>query len=48
METHVTDLENTIRTGNMAQVSSELALIAGHIKKTQAAVINIITELKKV
>jgi len=43
METHVTDLENTIRTGNIAQVSSELTLIAGHIKRTQTAVINIIT-----
>jgi len=46
-ETHVTDLENTIRTGNMAQVSSELTLIAGNIKRTQTAVINIITGLKK-
>jgi len=47
MQTHVTDLENTIRTGNMAQVSSELTLIAGHIKRTQSAVINIITGLKR-
>jgi len=47
METHVTDLENTIRTRNMAQVSSQLTLIAGHIKRTQRAVINIITGLKR-
>jgi len=47
METHVTDLENTIRTGNIAQVSSEPTLIAGHIKRTQTAVINIITGLKR-
>jgi len=47
METHVTDLENTIRTGNMAQVSSELTLTAGHIKRTQTAVINIVTRLKR-
>jgi len=47
METHVTDLENTIRTGNIAQVSSELTLIAGHIKRTQTAVINIVTGLKR-
>jgi len=45
METHVTDLENTIWTGNLAQVSSELTLIAGHIKRTQIAVMNIITGL---
>jgi len=47
METHITDLENTVRTGNMARVSSDLTLIAGHIKKTQTAVINIITRLKR-
>jgi len=47
METHVTDLENTIRTGNMAQVSSELTLIAGHIKRAQTAVVNIISGLKR-
>jgi len=47
METHVTDLENTIRTGNIAQVSSELTLIAGHIKRTQTAVINIMTGLQR-
>jgi len=47
METHVTDLENTIRTGNIAQVSSELTLIAGHIKRTQTAVINIVTGLER-
>jgi len=45
MKAHVTDLENTIR--NIAQVSSELRLIAGHIKRTQTAVINIITGLKR-
>jgi len=43
MEAHVTDLENTIWTGNMAQVSSELTLIEGHIKRTHTAVINIVT-----
>jgi len=47
METHVTDLENTIRTGNIAQVSSELTVMAGHIKRTQTAVINIKTGLKR-
>nr|XP_036677941.1 uncharacterized protein LOC118879061 [Drosophila suzukii] len=47
MEAHVTDLENSIRTGNMAQVSSEPTLIAGHIKGTQTAVINIVTGQKR-
>jgi len=47
METRVTDLENTIRTGNIAQVSSELTVMAGHIKRTQTAVINIKTGLKR-
>jgi len=47
METHVTDLKNTIRTGNMAQASSELTATAGHIKRTQTAVINIIAGLKR-
>jgi len=47
LKTHVTDLENSIRTGNMAQVSSEPTLIAGHIKRTQTAVINIVTGQKR-
>jgi len=47
LKTHITDLENSIRTGNMAQVSSELALIAEQIKRTQTTVINIITELRR-
>jgi len=41
MDTHVTDLENAIKTGNMAEVSSELTIIVGHIRRKQTAVISI-------
>ncbi|XP_070068137.1 uncharacterized protein [Drosophila takahashii] len=43
----VTNLENSIKTGKVAQIATELSLVAGHIKRTQAMIINVVTGVHK-